>query len=221
MACSSTVKIMIAATAALNFLASSAVAASRLRALAEQEPSSPSMTMTTMSGAPAEDGQQEPRPFCVGGRVMHNTGFDFGPIDSGVNNECVVLWFQSWVLNTPALLAAGAVGVFFLGLAFELVMFARLVSECALKESGHQGVLADVANGCFYLFQTGVMYFLMLSVMTYSAPIFLAALFGVGSGHVVVASISRARAKAREEEEVKAEMESVGSVEPRMISVEA
>ena len=68
--------------------------------------------------------------FCVGGMDMLMGGFESTKKNGNRTKMCVILFFASWNLNTPAKFAIACIGVFGLGFGIEaLIAFRRKISR--------------------------------------------------------------------------------------------
>ena len=59
--------------------------------------------------------------FCNGGMDMLMHGFE----THKTAKTCIILWFPSWVLNTPFKFGMACIGVFFIGFAIEVLISYR------------------------------------------------------------------------------------------------
>lgn len=116
-------------------------------------------------------------PFCVGGSVMLS-GFQF----AGQSEVCLQLWFPSWTLNTHVKYACGLIGLVAMGVAHELLTYARKLMEIkSLKR--HTEHPARTAVSCvLYCCSLALGYFLMLATMTYEVGCLLSVIAGLGLG---------------------------------------
>jgi hypothetical protein len=114
---------------------------------------------------------------------------------------CVAYLFPSWVLNTPGKFAAAAVGTVFFGILLEASIYLRRIvtSYISAKADPGEGRTAKAGNWKYilvsagtYMVQLTLGYLIMLVVMTFSAPLFIAVIVGLGSGHILF-SILRSR----------------------------
>jgi len=121
-----------------------------------------------------------PPPFCTGpGSTMHMFGF------SWMHDDCTVFLFGGWSLNTAGAFAGGVIGTFLLGVLFEwLKNYRFFLSRLKKTHLYHPCVHSRFVTACTFMGQATVGYFLMLLVMTYQTELFLAAIFGLGVGHM-------------------------------------
>jgi len=115
----------------------------------------------------------EPAPFCKGGTSMYMDGFNWNSM------VCVIYLFPSWVLDTRAKLIVASIGTFFFGVTVEGVIHARKV---VLKQL-NGGLKRLGISTVIYGVQLTLAYMIMLVVMTYSGPLFMATILGLMGGH--------------------------------------
>jgi Ctr copper transporter family len=113
--------------------------------------------------------------FCYGGTSMYMDGFHW------LNPTCVIYLFPKWVLSTPAKLASAAIGTLASGMALEKIIQQRRI-VISFMDPGYKRL---GVSSIFYGFQLTLGYFIMLVVMTYSGPLFLAVVLGLVGGHVL------------------------------------
>ena len=124
-------------------------------------------------------------PVCNGTNIHHGTGICnglgtsmnmFGFV-SGLEPEenCIVLLFDAWLLDTPGKFAAGAIGSFAFAIFVELFMHIR---QSYFKN-----------NASFYIvsffIQIILGYLVMLIAMTYCVTLFVAVCAGLVLGHLL------------------------------------
>lgn len=134
--------------------------------------------------------------YCYGSTSMYMHGFEWQ------GTTCVAYLFQSWVLNTPGKFAAAAIGTVFFGILLEASIYLRrmVTSYISAKVASGEGAGTSGAGSWKYTFvsastymvQLSLGYLIMLVIMTYSAPLFIAVIVGLGSGHILF-SILRSR----------------------------
>ena len=154
---------------------------------------------TTTRGIPSQSITQEEQylqetyegdKYCYGSTSMYMHGFQWQ------GTTCVAYLFPSWVLNTPGKFAAAAIGTIFFGILLEASIYLRRIftSYVSTKAASGQGLGATGATGKWkytlasagtYMVQLTLGYLIMLVIMTYSAPLFIAVIVGLGSGHVL------------------------------------
>ena len=187
---------------------------------------------TTTRGIPSQSITQEEQylqetyegdAYCYGSTSMYMHGFQWQ------GTTCVAYLFPSWVLNTPGKFAAAAIGTIFFGILLEASIYLRRIftSYVSTKAASGQGLGATGATGKWkytlasagtYMVQLTLGYLIMLVIMTYSAPLFIAVIVGLGSGHILF-TILRSRqekkscpcASSKQEARITPEVSSAGS----------
>lgn len=92
--------------------------------------------------------------------------------------SCLMLFFGSWVLDTPLKFWAATLGVLLLGMAVEGIS--------VVSFSPGTGLVTRVLRpGLLHTFRMTLAYLLMLATMTFSLEMFGAVVFGLGFGHMV------------------------------------
>jgi len=132
-----------------------------------------------------QPGQQASKPFCTSSSPMLN-GFTFS------NDLCVLLLFDTWVLDTPARLVVAHFGVFLLAMAYEGLTYLRqriVRSQPAGQKSPTD--LQLVINSSLFGLSIALGYVLMLIAMTYYAGLFLCVVFGLAIGHLLFSFLAR------------------------------
>ena len=133
--------------------------------------------------------------YCYGSTSMYMHGFEWQ------GTTCVAYLFQSWVLNTPGKFAAAAIGTVFFGILLEASIYLRRIvtSYISAKAASGEGAASGAGNwkhtlvsASTYMVQLTLGYLIMLVIMTYSAPLFISVIVGLGSGHIIF-SILRSR----------------------------
>jgi len=129
----------------------------------------------------------EPTPvpdrFCNGfGTDMYMGGFE----TSGDPNEnCVILFFNVWILDTKAKFVFGCVGVILLGVFVEgMICIRRLVQTKKILRSV-PALPRRIGIITLFGLNIGFGYLAMLVAMTYSVELFLCMVIGLVIGHAV------------------------------------
>lgn len=131
----------------------------------------------TCASANANATYVTPTGFCNGILTsMYMTGFT----RAGASDEqCIVLFFKSLVLDTPAKFAAGCLAAMAIGIIVELVV--KLRREAQFQSSGvHRG---NPVHLVLYFLQVMLGYLAMLVAMTYSIALFFMVCIGLVIGH--------------------------------------
>merc|ERR1712179_407594 len=133
-------------------------------------------TSTNASASTASKGES----FCVGGTDMYMSGFAFA---SSRGNACVILLFQSWVLDTTEKFIIACAGVIIFGVSIEgLLCLRRNVQsrKILLRISGPMRRILTIL-----LFGVNVAsgYLAILVAMTYSGELFMCMVMGLLLGH--------------------------------------
>ena len=118
--------------------------------------------------------------FCYGGTSMYMDGFHW------TDSVCVIYLFPQWILSSAGSMVGASIGTIGFGIALEGVIWKRRDVVNSLPVGwARLGV-----TSLFYGLQLTMGYFLMLVVMTYSAPLFLCVIVGLMSGHFLFNAIS-------------------------------
>ena len=104
-------------------------------------------------------------------------GFVTYGLTGSKTKPCVILFFQSWVLNTPWKFWLGTLGVFGLGALVELV------ATIAVHPTNSK--LSRFLQAALYCFRMTLAYLVMLAAMTFCVEIFTAVVLGLGVGHAI------------------------------------
>ena len=104
-------------------------------------------------------------------------GFVAYGITGSKTKPCVILFFQSWVLNTRWKFWLGTLGVFTLGALVELV------ATIAIHPTNTK--LSRFLQAALYCFRMTLAYLVMLAAMTFCVEIFAAVVLGLGVGHAI------------------------------------
>jgi len=107
-----------------------------------------------------------------------------GGFDSGDN--CIVLLFQSWVLDSEVKFVVGCLGTVLLGITVEGLVFVRrevLKSRQMREKLGAYAGAYKLVSIIGYGIQVAAGYLLMLVAMTYSGWLFAMVLTGLVIGH--------------------------------------
>ncbi|KAL9179401.1 hypothetical protein ACHAXT_008691 [Thalassiosira profunda] len=112
--------------------------------------------------------------YCYGGTSMYMDGFNWQ------GTTCVIYLFQSWVLTTPGKFTLAALGSILFGILLEFVLWKRR-TVYALPAGARRLCLSALVYGV----QLTMGYFIMLVIMTYSAPLFISTVCGMVVGHVL------------------------------------
>ncbi|GMF37780.1 unnamed protein product [Phytophthora fragariaefolia] len=154
-------------------------------------PSASGSGTTSSADSTLADTSSSSSDFCTGqGSVMFN-GFQ-----SSINGSCVMLLFQSWVLNTTVKYAFGFIGCFIIAILNELLVKMREVVRRKLLKARKlrptdkfHKIQCKLALALLYMVQMTVAYFAMLVVMTYETGLFIALLTGFGVGFMLFKSV--------------------------------
>jgi hypothetical protein len=120
--------------------------------------------------------QEEP-PYCYGGSVMFHEGFQWK------STTCAILLFPQWVLSTQGQFIAGCFGTVLLGVLVEFILFQRRKVMKHMEQSSR--AMRLTMSAIIYGLQLTIGYMVMLVVMIYSAPLFVAVIGGLALGHVL------------------------------------
>eukprot|EP00656_Telonema_subtile_P047851 TRINITY_DN5552_c0_g1_i1.p1 TRINITY_DN5552_c0_g1~~TRINITY_DN5552_c0_g1_i1.p1 ORF type:complete len:571 (-),score=104.23 TRINITY_DN5552_c0_g1_i1:481-2193(-) len=137
--------------------------------------------------------------YCQGGTDMYMGGFTWPSSDEN-GQQCIILLFESWKLDSSVKFWFGCVGTVAMGILLEALIFSRrLAASMLVAKTPVRGALGIIRTqgilGLLYGAQLTVGYFLMLIVMTYSAPLFMAVLFGLVLGHIIFALVTATQQK--------------------------
>lgn len=124
----------------------------------------------------------DPNAFCTGSTAMFMDGFNWM---RGPTTQCVILFTSSWVLDTAWKFALGCIGVVFLGMLVEGILWAR---RRYLHNITHTWLHAIVGSLAFGL-SISIAYLAMLVVMTYSCELFLCLCAGLVMGHFIFGNV--------------------------------
>jgi len=120
--------------------------------------------------------------FCQpgSGTDMYMQGF----VTSGKAKEaCVILLFNSWVLNSREKFAIGCVGVIFLGIAIEAMLCLRRLLQSGKVLRRLRGLSRRGAIIFLFALNIASGYLAMLVAMTYSVELFICMVVGLVAGH--------------------------------------
>lgn len=126
-------------------------------------------------------------PYCTGsGTNMMMNGFVWIPRGQ---NPCLILFFESWLIDSDLKLALSVIGVFILGISNA---FANQYRDYIwkLRSKRKEEILSCAIHTTLGAVQLSIGYFLMLVAMTYVFVYFAAAVVGLAVGQVLVASKS-------------------------------
>jgi Ctr copper transporter family len=131
--------------------------------------------------------------FCTGGGTVMQNGFR----SSFSNGSCVLWLFEGAVLNTAGKYVAAIIGTFLLAFANEGIRYARaraLQEKAPFKSLATTSPVAkDFLLALGYGLQMLVAYWIMLLVMLYEVPIFVAILVGLMTGYFTFNRIDNRR----------------------------
>jgi len=146
--------------------------------------SSPNPNATTPIPNPTPEPYDK---FCEGGMDMLMGGFETAGGSTQENRKtCVILFFQSWKLNSAGKFAAACLGVFVLGLGIEVLIWLRrkIISRKRLMLN-----LPVPARKLIVISLFGANlvlgYMAMLVAMTYSVELFICVVIGIIVGHAL------------------------------------
>ena len=147
---------------------------------------SPTSEEPTESPTPEEPNSQPPKEelFCNGiGIDMYMQGFE---VSGDEKNQCIMLFFEVFTLDTALKFGFGCVFVFFLGFAIEALIAARRYMTTRANAS-RQGLTVawQIAILSCFAFSLVLGYLAMLVAMTYSVELFLCVVAGIVIGHGV------------------------------------
>eukprot|EP00096_Caligus_rogercresseyi_P009505 TRINITY_DN3239_c0_g2_i1.p1 TRINITY_DN3239_c0_g2~~TRINITY_DN3239_c0_g2_i1.p1 ORF type:complete len:615 (-),score=139.56 TRINITY_DN3239_c0_g2_i1:296-2140(-) len=130
----------------------------------------------------------QPNPYCTGKMDMYMSGFEVQGSAGGAN-PCIVLFIESWTLDSRLKFCFGCIGVFLLGFTIEaLISLRRKVSSgCRriISLTGSNRKVKKAALICTFGLNLALGYLAMLVAMTYSVELFCCVLFGLIMGHAV------------------------------------
>jgi putative flippase GtrA len=119
--------------------------------------------------------QSDKKKYCYGATAMYMQGFEWE------GTTCVVFLFTSWVISTRFALVVACIGTILLGILTEFITHHRR-SMLKKVEERRKKVLA---SGALYAGQVTIGYAIMLVVMTYSGPLVISVILGLGLGHII------------------------------------
>jgi len=117
--------------------------------------------------------------FCMGATSMHMEGFTLATPDQA----CVILFFQSWKLDTRWKFALACIGVVLMGMSTQGLIAFRVVVQRLTRKS-------RVADSLMFGANVALGWAMMLVAMTFSTELFLCAVLGLVLGHFVFGSTS-------------------------------
>jgi len=128
---------------------------------------------------------QPPTPtndFCLpgSGTDMYMQGFT---TSGKAKDACVILLFNSWVLNSREKFGIGCVGVILLGIAIEGMLCLRRLLQSRKILPRLRGVSRRAAIIFLFALNIASGYLAMLVAMTYSMELFLCMVVGLVAGH--------------------------------------
>lgn len=125
----------------------------------------------------------DPDRFCSGtGIDMYMNGFQ---VSGKANNNCVILFFESWVLDSRLKFAFGCIGVILLGIGVEgLLCLRRLITSRKILRVMSSPV-RRVSIILLFALNIAFGYMAMLVAMTYSVELFLCMVVGLVAGHAI------------------------------------
>ncbi|KAF4695737.1 hypothetical protein FOZ60_003748 [Perkinsus olseni] len=124
----------------------------------------------------------DPNAFCTGSTAMFMDGFNWM---RGPSTQCVILFTRSWVLDTAWKFALGCIGVLFLGMLVEGILWARRRYLGYIRNKWAHAIIGALAFGI----SVSIAYLAMLVVMTYSCELFLCLCAGLVIGHFVFGNV--------------------------------
>ena len=113
--------------------------------------------------------------YCYGKTSMYMDGFAWE------DTTCILYLFPSWVISTRAALIGACFGTILFGMLVEFTIRQRRTILGKLKK----GKTKMAWSALLYGLQLTASYLIMLIIMTYSGPLFMSAIIGLVSGHVV------------------------------------
>ena len=141
-------------------------------------------SLSSFAGSnPLRSVQDDEALFCQGGTSMVMSGFE-SVTDSEAN--CIILFFRSWLLNTPIKFFFGCIGVLLLGMMIEAtIKLRRFVSTWPkLRRTW----MKDAAVTTLFGTNVALGYLAMLAAMTFNIEIFISTVVGLAIGHLVFAN---------------------------------
>merc|ERR1711934_1351635 len=128
---------------------------------------------------------QPPTPtndFCLpgSGTDMCMQGFT---TSGKAKDACVILLFNSWVLNSREKFGIGCVGVIFLGIAIEAMLCLRRLLQSRRIVPRLRGLSRRAAIIFLFALNIASGYLAMLVAMTYSVELFICMVVGLVAGH--------------------------------------
>lgn len=141
-----------------------------------KKPETTTTTETTNTSSASQINFSEDK-FCWGGTSMYMNGFQW------IGSTCAIYLFPGWTLNTEGKFIASVLGTIVFGVLLESVIRMRRDVIPALPTAGYQRLIASTV---LYGVQMTLGYSLMLVVMIYSGPLFLAVVVGLMMGHILV-----------------------------------
>jgi len=123
-----------------------------------------------------------PLPFCRegSGTDMYMQGFT---TSGKPKDACVILLFNSWVLNSREKFGIGCVGVIFLGIAIEAMLCLRRLLQSRRILPRLRGVSRRASIIFLFALNIASGYLAMLVAMTYSVELFICMVVGLVAGH--------------------------------------
>lgn len=122
-------------------------------------------------------------PFCNGyGTDMYMNGFQ---ASGKSKNPCVILLFESWVLNTRIKFMFGCIGVIVLGVVIEYMLCARRMIQSNKALIRLRNPWRKMTIIFLFGLNIGSGYLAMLVAMTYSLELFLCMVVGLVVGHAI------------------------------------
>ena len=122
--------------------------------------------------------------FCNGiGIDMYMQGFE---VSGKGENQCIMLFFEAFTLDSPLKFGFGCVFVFFLGFVIEvLIAFRRFLTQRANASTEGLTLAWQLAILSVFALTLVLGYLAMLVAMTYSVELFLCVVAGLVVGHGV------------------------------------
>jgi len=152
---------------------------------------------TNVDSQQAENLPEYEEKYCYGSTTMYMHGFEWQ------GTTCVAYLFQSWVLNTPVKFGVAAIGTVFFGVLLEgsihlrRTLISSVAARAAATDSNDGGGWQHTAvSAGTYMVQLTLGYLIMLVIMTYSAPLFIAVVVGLGSGHILFSMLRTRKEKS-------------------------
>lgn len=128
--------------------------------------------------------EEEKDVFCNGGMDMLMQGFE----THKTAKTCIILWFPSWILNTPLKFGMACIGVFIIGFVIEfLISYRRHIASTNLEWFSNSRRSRNRLQRFITLIIFGLNlvlgYMAMLVAMTYSIELFVCLILGFCVGH--------------------------------------